>query len=156
MSSLVKFVLILLGLAYLISPADLIPEMYLPWIGWIDDSLILMCLYHLIRYGRLPSFYLKKATNNRPENKGRGPAKPIKRQNQTNRQTEPIRAVSQQKGIIQHTKTPSNPHMRSSGWTNRRHGLRFKRHIRTRPSNTTRINSPIWVKSFRPLPMKNF
>jgi len=60
MSSLVKFVLILLGLAYLISPADLIPEMYLPWIGWIDDSLILMCLYHLIRYGRLPSFLFKK------------------------------------------------------------------------------------------------
>nr|WP_321398218.1 DnaJ domain-containing protein [uncultured Desulfobacter sp.] len=60
MSSLVKFVLIILGLAYLISPADLIPEMYLPWIGWIDDSLVLMCLYHLIRYGRLPSFLFKK------------------------------------------------------------------------------------------------
>nr|WP_320192524.1 DnaJ domain-containing protein [uncultured Desulfobacter sp.] len=60
MSTLVKFVLILLGLAYLISPADLIPEMYLPWIGWIDDSLVLMCLYHLIRYGSLPSFLFKK------------------------------------------------------------------------------------------------
>lgn len=60
MSSLVKFILVLLGLAYLISPADIIPEMYLPWIGWIDDSLILMCLYHLIRYGRLPSFLFKK------------------------------------------------------------------------------------------------
>ena len=61
MSTLVKFVLILLGLAYLISPADLIPEMYLPLVGWIDDSLVMVCLYHLIRYGRLPSFLFKKA-----------------------------------------------------------------------------------------------
>ncbi|MCG8552861.1 MAG: DnaJ domain-containing protein [Desulfobacterales bacterium] len=68
MSALVKFVLVLLGLAYLISPADLIPEMYLPWIGWIDDSLVLMCLYHLIRYGRLPSFLFKKG-NKQPSGK---------------------------------------------------------------------------------------
>ena len=60
MTSLVKFILVLLGLAYLISPADVIPEMYLPWVGWIDDSVVIWCLYHLIRYGRLPSFLFKK------------------------------------------------------------------------------------------------
>lgn len=62
MTPLVKFILVLLGLAYLISPADAIPEMYLPWVGWIDDSLVILCLYHLIRYGRLPSFLFKKGT----------------------------------------------------------------------------------------------
>ena len=72
MSTLVKFVLILLGLAYLISPVDLIPEMYLPWIGWIDDSLVMMCLYHLIRYGRLPSFLFKKGTKQSSGKKGQG------------------------------------------------------------------------------------
>lgn len=72
MSTLVKFVLILLGLAYLISPADLIPEMYLPLIGWIDDSLILMCLYHLIRYGRLPSSLFKKDKKQSSGKKGQG------------------------------------------------------------------------------------
>lgn len=73
MSNLVKFVLILLGLAYLISPADLIPEMYLPWIGWIDDSLVLMCLYHLIRYGRLPSFLFKKGNKQTSGKNPKGP-----------------------------------------------------------------------------------
>jgi uncharacterized membrane protein YkvA (DUF1232 family) len=73
MSSLVKFILILLGLAYLISPADLIPEMYLPLIGWIDDSLVLMCLYHLIRYGRLPSFLFKKANKQSSGKQEQGP-----------------------------------------------------------------------------------
>lgn len=81
MSTLVKFVLILLGLAYLISPADLIPEMYLPWIGWIDDSLILMCLYHLIRYGRLPSFLFKKGDkqSSGKQSQGSGPGQTFKK-----------------------------------------------------------------------------
>ena len=72
MSTLVKFILILLGLAYLISPADVIPEMYLPWIGWIDDSLVMWCLYHLLRYGRLPSFLFKKGNKQSSGEKGKG------------------------------------------------------------------------------------
>jgi len=59
MTPLVKLILVLLGLAYLISPGDVIPELYLPWVGWIDDSLVMLCLYHLIRYGRLPAFLFK-------------------------------------------------------------------------------------------------
>lgn len=73
MSSLVKFILILLALAYLISPVDVIPEMYLPWVGWIDDSLVLLCLYHLIRYGQLPSFLFKKGTKQSSGEKTKGP-----------------------------------------------------------------------------------
>ena len=49
-------------MAYLISPVDLIPDLYLPWVGWIDDSLVLICLYHLIRYGKLPDFLFKKGS----------------------------------------------------------------------------------------------
>lgn len=73
MSPLVKFILILLGLAYLISPVDAIPELYLPLVGWIDDSLVMLCLYHLIRYGRLPSFLFKKGTKQSSGEKGKGP-----------------------------------------------------------------------------------
>lgn len=73
MSPLVKFILILLGLAYLISPADAIPEMYLPWVGWIDDSLVMWCLYHLIRYGQLPSFLFRKGTKQSSGKTGKGP-----------------------------------------------------------------------------------
>lgn len=87
MSTLVKFLLILLGLAYLISPADLIPEMYLPWIGWIDDSLVMMCLYHLIRYGQLPSFLFKKGTKQSSGKKGQGSGT-----DQTFRKAEPNRS----------------------------------------------------------------
>lgn len=74
MSPLVKFILVLLGLAYLISPADVIPEMYLPWIGWIDDSLVMWSLYHLLRYGRLPAFFFKKGTKQSPGNSRKGTA----------------------------------------------------------------------------------
>ncbi len=86
MATLVKFILVLLGLAYLISPADLIPEMYLPLVGWIDDSLVMVCLYHLIRYGRLPSFLFKKGGKQSfGKNKGPEPTETFKQgaQNQS-------------------------------------------------------------------------
>ena len=60
MSNYLKFILILFGLAYLISPVDLIPDLLIPFVGWIDDSLVLWCIYHLIRYGELPWFLFKK------------------------------------------------------------------------------------------------
>ncbi len=60
MSNYLKLILILFGLAYLISPIDLIPDLLIPWVGWIDDSLVLWCVYYLIRYGELPWFLFKK------------------------------------------------------------------------------------------------
>lgn len=62
MSPTLKLVLVLLGLAYLISPADLIPDLLVPWVGWIDDSLIIWTIYYLIRHGELPWFLFKKKT----------------------------------------------------------------------------------------------
>ncbi len=86
MSNYLKFILILFGLAYLISPVDLIPDLLIPFVGWIDDSFVLWCIYHLIRYGELPWFLFKKkqashppatgkAKTNRP-NRDQGRAKP--------------------------------------------------------------------------------
>lgn len=67
-----KIILILFGLAYLISPVDIIPDLALPFLGWIDDSLVLWCIYYLIRHGDLPWFMFK-----RPQNpgifRGKGP-----------------------------------------------------------------------------------
>jgi len=99
MSTLVKFVLILLGLAYLISPADLIPEMYLPWIGWIDDSLVMMCLYHMIRYGQLPSFLFKNGTKQSSGKKGQSPET-----DQTFRKAKPNRSSDRTNATDQSTK----------------------------------------------------
>lgn len=61
MSLFLKFVLVIFGLAYLISPFDIIPDLLLPYIGWFDDGLILAALYYLIRHGRLPDLtFLRK------------------------------------------------------------------------------------------------
>jgi len=55
-----KIILIIFGFLYLISPVDLIPDMLLPFIGWIDDGVVLGTIYYLIRYGKLPDFLFKK------------------------------------------------------------------------------------------------
>lgn len=60
MSLYLKIILILFGLAYLISPVDIIPELFLPFLGWIDDGFVLFAILHLIRYGELPWFLFKK------------------------------------------------------------------------------------------------
>ncbi len=60
MSLYLKIILILFGLAYLISPVDIIPDILLPFVGWIDDGVVLWAIFHLIRYGELPRFFSKK------------------------------------------------------------------------------------------------
>ena len=60
MSLYLKIILIIFGLAYLISPLDIIPDLLLPFFGWIDDGVVLATIYYLIRYGRLPYFLFKK------------------------------------------------------------------------------------------------
>ncbi|WP_457552452.1 DnaJ domain-containing protein [Desulfobacula sp.] len=65
MSFYLKIVLIIFGLLYLISPVDIIPDMLLPFVGWLDDGVVIWGIYYLIRYGRLPNFLFKK---NRPFN----------------------------------------------------------------------------------------
>ncbi len=60
MSFFSKILLVLVGLAYLIAPVDIIPEILFPFLGWVDDGLVLYCIFYLIRYGKLPSFYFKR------------------------------------------------------------------------------------------------
>ncbi|MFO7911964.1 MAG: DnaJ domain-containing protein [Desulfotignum sp.] len=65
MSLFFKILLILLGLAYLIAPVDIIPEILVPFLGWVDDGLVLYCIFYLIRYGQLPWFFFKRNTGDR-------------------------------------------------------------------------------------------
>lgn len=55
-----KIILIIFCLAYLISPLDVIPDLLLPYIGWLDDSVVLATVLYMIRYGRLPNFIFRK------------------------------------------------------------------------------------------------
>ena len=60
MSLYLKIVLIIFGLAYLISPVDIIPDLLLPFVGWIDGGVVIASIYYLIRFGKLPNFFFKK------------------------------------------------------------------------------------------------
>jgi hypothetical protein len=55
-----RIVLILIGIAYIVSPVDIIPDFMVPYLGFIDDGLVMAVIYYLIRYGTLPPFLLKK------------------------------------------------------------------------------------------------
>ena len=60
MNLYLKIALIIFGLAYLISPVDIIPDLLLPYIGWLDDGVVIWTIIYLIRYGRLPNFFFKR------------------------------------------------------------------------------------------------
>lgn len=60
MSLYYKVILAIFGLAYFISPVDVIPDLLLPYIGWIDDGIVFATIFYMIRYGRLPSFLFNK------------------------------------------------------------------------------------------------
>lgn len=60
MSLYLKIILVLFALAYLISPVDIIPDLLLPYIGWLDDGFVIGTIVYLIRYGRLPNFFFKR------------------------------------------------------------------------------------------------
>jgi len=60
LSLYLKIILIIFGLAYLISPVDIIPDLLLPFVGWIDDGVVIASIYYLIRFGKLPNFFFKK------------------------------------------------------------------------------------------------
>ena len=56
MNIFTKFVLIIFGIAYFLSPIDIIPDFIIPYLGWLDDTFIIGVLIYLIRYGKLPNF----------------------------------------------------------------------------------------------------
>lgn len=60
MSLYVKIILCIFALAYFISPADIIPDMLLPFIGWLDDGVVIATVFYLLRTGKLPDFLLRK------------------------------------------------------------------------------------------------
>ncbi len=59
MSLFFKIILILFGLAYFISPLDLVPDL-LPYLGYLDDLGILTLLFYILKTGQLPGFFPKR------------------------------------------------------------------------------------------------
>ncbi|MCK5098447.1 MAG: DUF1232 domain-containing protein, partial [Desulfobacteraceae bacterium] len=56
MSIFAKIILIIFAFAYFISPVDIIPDFLIPFVGWIDDTIIIGVIIYLLRYGKLPYF----------------------------------------------------------------------------------------------------
>lgn len=70
MSIYFKVILVLLFVAYLVSPLDIIPDIFGP-IGWIDDTFLLGMLIYYLRTGKLPGF-LNFNKNRKPDNSQSG------------------------------------------------------------------------------------
>ena len=71
MNFYLKIILIIFGFLYLISPVDMIPDLLLPFIGWLDDGVVIGTIYYLIRYGRLPFFLFRKKGPFKPSYNGK-------------------------------------------------------------------------------------
>ncbi len=56
MSMFTKIILIIFAAAYLISPIDIIPDLFVPYLGWLDDTFIIGIIIYMLRYGKLPDF----------------------------------------------------------------------------------------------------
>jgi len=59
LSTYYKFLLILIALAYLASPIDLIPDLFIPFLGWIDDTFLIGLLIYYLRFGKLPNLFYR-------------------------------------------------------------------------------------------------
>jgi len=62
MSTYYKVLLFIIVLAYAVSPIDLIPDIFIPYIGWIDDTFLMWLLAYYLRFGRLPDFFSRGKT----------------------------------------------------------------------------------------------
>jgi hypothetical protein len=66
--SFFKILIIVLVLIYILSPVDLIPDIF-PISGWLDDAFLLGVLFYYLKRGRLPGFlsWLQKAKGTRQD-----------------------------------------------------------------------------------------
>jgi len=64
MSQLTKFFITLAVMIYVISPIDLIPDFMVPFLGWIDDTVLISMLIYYLRTGKFPGIFSKKGSPN--------------------------------------------------------------------------------------------
>jgi len=48
--------LVIIALAYLASPIDLIPDLFVPFLGFVDDAFLMGLVIYYLRFSRLPNF----------------------------------------------------------------------------------------------------
>lgn len=55
-----KILLGLIAAAYFISPIDIIPDFFIPYLGWFDDTAVIAAIIYYIKYGKIPDYLYKK------------------------------------------------------------------------------------------------
>jgi hypothetical protein len=74
MSQASKLLIILAVVIYVISPIDLIPDFLVPFLGWIDDTVLISILIYFLRTGKFPGIFSRKgnsqARSSRPQSHG--------------------------------------------------------------------------------------
>ncbi|MGD9730839.1 MAG: DnaJ domain-containing protein [Desulfamplus sp.] len=55
-----KILLALIAAAYFISPIDIIPDFFIPYLGWFDDTAVIGAILYYMKHGKLPDFFYKK------------------------------------------------------------------------------------------------
>lgn len=53
-------IIVIFALTYLLSPVDLIPDLLLPYLGYLDDLGIISTVIYILKYHRLPRFFPEK------------------------------------------------------------------------------------------------
>lgn len=56
MSNYYKILLVIIAFAYLASPIDLIPDLFVPFLGFVDDAFLMGLVIYYLRFSRLPNF----------------------------------------------------------------------------------------------------
>ncbi len=103
MSQLTKFFITLAVIIYVISPIDLIPDFMVPFLGWIDDTVLISMLIYFLRTGKFPGIFSKKGS----PHYGAGSFQSARNSQSTGR-SQDFRANSQQEtssGARSHQKT---------------------------------------------------
>jgi len=64
LSNYYKILLVIIALAYLASPIDLIPDLFVPFLGFVDDAFLMGLVIYYLRFSRLPNFLYKTRKGN--------------------------------------------------------------------------------------------
>ncbi len=117
MSFFHKTMLIIIALAYLVSPVDLIPDLLIPYLGWIDDAFLIGMIIYYFRFGTLPPIFSwpgigrknsfgKARPRNFQNRAGTGPQKNAESQNSKSK----TRTRPNTKYQERYQKSPKTPH----------------------------------------------
>ncbi|MBF0378993.1 MAG: DnaJ domain-containing protein [Desulfamplus sp.] len=116
-----KILLGLIAAAYLISPVDIIPDFFIPYLGWLDDTAVIGAIFYYIKHGKLPDFLYKKRKktsdskfHNFQYNSNKKSTEQNRYSRQSNQQNSPNKQPNQQSSSNEQSKQQNSSAKRSA------------------------------------------